>query len=226
MMKSPEEYFSEQDFSVQPNTDGTFTGAERSFIQKYLGVEDQQALQKLGLDVPGDVLEPTTAGEAPAPAPEEAEPPLEDLLKTEPELQLVSFVLDGREFTVPISVVQEVIRFLPPTKLPAAPRFIAGIVNLRGRVTPLVRLRDLLGISAEGDGRDQFIVVCKRKGLQVGLMISEVSTMYRVSQETVEWGIESHLGVNVQFVSGLMKAGDKLVGILSVDRIVEKVLKS
>eukprot|EP00831_Metopus_contortus_P032737 TRINITY_DN26389_c0_g1_i1.p6 TRINITY_DN26389_c0_g1~~TRINITY_DN26389_c0_g1_i1.p6 ORF type:complete len:116 (-),score=29.22 TRINITY_DN26389_c0_g1_i1:414-761(-) len=102
---------------------------------------------------------------------------------------------------------------------------MAGIVNLRGRVTPLVKLNSLIGAQGAEDGGG-FIVVCRRKGLQLGLMIDKVKTMYRVPQSDLEWGVEQHLGGSVEFVAGLMKAqGGALVGIISVDRIVEKVLK-
>jgi len=71
-----------------------------------------------------------------------------------------------------------------------------------------------------------FIVVCRRKGLQLGLMIDKVKTMYRVPQSKLEWSVEQHLGSGVEFVAGLMKAEDGLlIGIISIDRIVEKVLK-
>jgi purine-binding chemotaxis protein CheW len=138
----------------------------------------------------------------------------------------VGFTAAGQEFTVPIAAVQEVIRFVEPTRLPAAPFFLAGIVNLRGRVTPLIRLHALLGVPAR-DEEHGFIVVCRRKGLQLGLLIETVKTMYRVGQKDVDWGVEAHLGANVDYVAGLMKkeATGKLVGIISVDRIVDKVLK-
>ncbi|MDY7002192.1 MAG: chemotaxis protein CheW [Thermodesulfobacteriota bacterium] len=166
-------------------------------------------------------------GEAPPDSPEEAqEPDVFSQLKAETHVQLVGFYVDGQEFTVPMQFVQEVVRFLKPTKLPAAPSFISGIVNLRGRITPLVRLRELLEPGSEA-GEDGFIVVCRSKGLQIGLMIQSLKTMYRIPQEDIEWGVEAQLGANVDYVAGLMKSREhgKLVGIISVDRIVEKVLK-
>ena len=171
---------------------------------------------------------PVAAGEtAPAPAPAETgavpsapeaeeEDNSEGRLKQEEDLQLVSFFLGKQELTVPISVVQEVIRYVSPTRLPAAPDFLEGIVNLRGKVTPLIRLRSLLGMGAEQGEQDGFIVVCRRKGLQLGLVTQTVASMYRVSGRDVEWGVESHLGVNVEYIIGLLKSEGKLIGILSL----------
>ncbi len=69
-------------------------------------------------------------------------------------------------------------------------------------------------------------MVVRRKGLQLGLMIDTVKTMYRVDQKGIEWGVETSLGANVEFVAGLMKSEHgKLVGVISIDRIVDKVLR-
>lgn len=121
-------------------------------------------------------------------------------------------------------VIQEVVRKVPVTLLPAAPRFMQGIINLRGRVTPVLDLRHLLH---DGMGvQDKFVVICRHKGLQIGLAISAVRTMYRAYNKDLVWGVESEVGVSSDFLLGLYKNGEKLVNILSVDRLVEQILKS
>jgi purine-binding chemotaxis protein CheW len=144
-------------------------------------------------------------------------------LRREEEIQLVSFFLNQQEYALPIATIQEVIKYMEPTKLPAAPDFMAGIINLRGRVTPLISLTSLLRLAKDKEAG--FIVVCRHQGLQIGLLVHAVATMYRVGQEKIEWNIETHLGVNAEFLSGLIKSGEKLVGIVAVDQVVKKVLK-
>lgn len=154
------------------------------------------------------------------------EEPLDAILRREPELQMVGFYIGKQEFTVPTMAVQEVIRYEVPAKMPAAPRFVAGVINLRGKMTPLVHLRDMLEIRQARETEDRFIIVCRRKGLQIGLIIERVHTMYRVPQADIEWGIEGLLGIsNADFISGLLKLHESLVGIVSVDRIVDHVLE-
>lgn len=235
MMKTPEEYFQEQDFGTGPvDKQSDFTPAERAFMQKYLGMNEGAVLDKLGIDSPA--AQQASSGQEPVAAPAaqavqqqapqiEREPDLDEQLRSEPELQLVSFYLADQEFTVPIMAVQEVIKYIQPTRLPAAPHFVAGVVNLRGRVTPLVRTKDLLGTSGGDQEGGGFIVVCRRHGLQLGLMIDAVHTMYRTAQESIDWSIEARLGSNVEYISGLMKSGEHLIGIISVDRIVDSVLQ-
>lgn len=228
-MKTPEQYFVEKDFLPSGKEGEELSYAEKAFLQKYMGWSDEG--EKGELPSPAKISAApgfearSDEGLADVPEGGADEPDIISQLKEEYDIQLVGFYVGEQEFTVPIQVVQEVIKYVPPTQLPAAPFFMAGIVNLRGRVTPLVRLSDLLGASEQSD-ESGFIVVCRCKGLQLGLLIDKVKTMYRVPQEQLEWSIESHLGAGVDFVGGLMKAeGGKLVGIISVDKIVDRVLK-
>lgn len=228
MNKSPEEYFQEQNFSTETPPDakpGEFTAAERAFMEKYMGVDAASTLRSIGLASPA---QSAGAGKDPAgrsAALEMAEEALDSVLKRAPELLMVGFYLGGQEFVVPTLAVQEVIRSAPPAKLPTAPSYVAGVINLRGKVTPLILLRDLLGTSSGGEDRNRFVIVCRRGGLQFGLMIDKVHTMYRVSQGDIEWGVEAHLGGNIDCISGLLKLRDEIVGIVSVDRIMEMVIK-
>ncbi len=220
MNKSPEEYFKEQNFSGLSDTPGKFSPAEQAFMDKYLGVDEGDILGRLGI----------TGQSAPDAAPDQhaamtAERPLEALMRESQELQMVGFFLGEQEFTVPTMAVQEVIRFMPMAKLPAAPPFVAGVINLRGKVTPIIRLRDMLEVTSPRLGEDKFIIVCRRQGLQVGMMIERVHTMYRVPQADIDWSIEAHLGINVDFIAGLLKLRELLVGIVSVDRIIGSILK-
>jgi len=243
-MKTPEEYFLERDFRVDGGEE--HTPAEKAFLQKYMGIGEEPQGPRVEVPKPAAVESapgfgpppapaataapapaapaPVAGGEAaPAPAAIPDEPDILEELRSADSIQLVAFYVNGQEFTVPIMVVQEVIRFVAPTKLPTAPPFVTGVINLRGRITPLVRLSDLVGGGTCQEPR--FIVVCRRKGLQLGLIIQSVKTMYRVEQTQIDWSVESHLGVGVEFVAGLLKSGEeKLIGILSIDRIVDKIL--
>ncbi|NCC24561.1 MAG: purine-binding chemotaxis protein CheW [Deltaproteobacteria bacterium] len=253
-MKTPEEYFQEQVFSADHDPSG-LTETERSFLKKYLGVEPTskdtlgEALPResqvesvmapnqkpLAVHSAPSEPSPSPSTEAPksepapqsAPAPAPQSPAQEESmtarLKRDAELQLVSFFLNDQEYALPISSIQEVIKFVEPTKLPTAPPYMIGIINLRGRVTPLISLTSLLRLPETREGR--FIVVCRHQGLQIGLIIHAVATMYRVGQESVEWNIETHLGVNADFLSGLIKSQERLIGIVAIDQLVKAVLR-
>ena len=225
MNKSPEEYFQEQNFSVDMPPEaipGSFTAAELAFMEKYMGLDTAPTLQSIGIKTHAAQA---VAGSAPKQNGENQEEALDAILRRENELLMVGFFLGNQEFVVPTLAVQEVIKSAVPARLPAAPPFVSGIVNLRGKITPLIRLRDLLGVPAEREYEHRFTIICRRRGLQMGLLIDSVRTMYRVVQEDIDWGIEARLGSNIDFISGLLKLHDNLIGIVSVDRIVERVVQ-
>ena len=219
MNKSPEEYFREQNFSDTAK-DQSFSAAEQAFIEKYLGVEGAPSLEEMGYDARKAALEATPDQHQDM----ATEQPLAQILRDAKHLQMVAFYLGNQEFTLPTIVVQEVIRALPIAKLPSAPPLIAGAVSLRGKITPLIRLRDALEVSSPRKQEDKFIIVCRRQGFQVGLMIERVHTMYRIPQADIDWNIEATLGTGVEFVSGLVKLENMLVGIVDVDKIIQSIL--
>jgi purine-binding chemotaxis protein CheW len=228
---SLEQYF-EQSVLLPEQGGGTFSEAERAFLSRYMGDDFEAALARTGLSRPAAVV--TVTGE-PAPDPEPAAAresadvedaaALEAALAEARELKLVGFTVAGQELAVPIAQVQEVLRAMPLTRLPAAPAHIAGVTNLRGRVAPMVdlaRIMDLCGDCAE----QRFVIVCRCRGMLVGLLVEAISTMHQASGDDVEWGVEARVGVASDMVLGLLKVGERLVKILSVDSLFQKVLKS
>ena len=238
MSPSLENYF-EQQVLLPENAPGSFTDAERAFLSRYMGTDFEAALAREGLTRPADV---TTVAAAPSPEPvaaptvpepRDAAPPdapseeagVEAALREAREIKLVGFRVAGQELSVPIAQVQEVIRAVPVTKLPAAPRHILGILNLRGRVVPMVDLADILDYSGQR-GENRFIIVCRGRGMLVGLMVEALAAMHQALGQDIEWGVETRVGVTADLISGLLKVGENLVKILSVDSLFQKVLKS
>lgn len=231
-MKTPEEYFQESvRLPEETREQGGMTPAERAFVEKYLGMgEGIGGVRRYDPtekdSVPGFSAAPKTGGASGTPQALAAAAPVFDLdakLRTLPELQLVSFKVDTQEFAVPIITIQEVIRAIAPTKLPKAPIYVEGVINLRGRVTPLIALRSMLGMGGQA-ADDRFIIVCSHQGLQVGMIVTAVVTMYRAQRADIEWGIEGNLGISANFLAGIMKKNDRLINIISVDRLVSRLL--
>lgn len=222
-MKSPIEYFESQTFDAQASNTGSLSAAERLFMRKYLGVDGEDG------NTPADVLQsiPTVQGDPDVVVRDmEEDVSYEKKLRDEPQVQLVGFTMDEQLFTIPTMLVQEVIRTMAPSRLPMTSAYVAGIINLRGRVTPLIRLRDLLGCALPRTGEpDRFTIICRCRGLQLGVQIDSVRSMYRIERDDIQWNVEAELGINGDCVAGLFKLDEKLVPIISVERIVETMLQ-
>ncbi|MFP4129088.1 MAG: chemotaxis protein CheW, partial [Desulfonatronovibrio sp.] len=94
----------------------------------------------------------------------------------------------------------------------------------RHRVTPIVSLASLLSPDNARDTKSRFIVVCHHEGLQLGLLVERIATMYRMPQEDIEWNVESALAMNTSFVAALIKNREKIISILSIETIVNHLL--
>ncbi|MFW6324511.1 MAG: chemotaxis protein CheW [Desulfovibrionales bacterium] len=147
-----------------------------------------------------------------------------DQLKQEQILQFVSFHIHRQKFALPVGEVQEVIRYVEPTRIPTAPGFIAGMINLRGRVTPLIRLDKLFRQTGSDENSSSFIVICRGDDLQFGLLVHGLSTMYRVPRDEIEWNIEARLGTGSDCLTALFRDEDQIIGIIALDQLVRKVL--
>jgi len=210
--------------------------SEQAFMEKYLGLDWKDRLAGTRLERPAAVE--SVAGFAPGPAddpagapdgaaPEDEDEALERGLAQAKELQLVGFYVGEEMFGVPMQFVSEVIRMPQPTKLPAAPPFLSGIVNLRGRVTPLIDMRVLLGMDHEREEQaPRFVIVCRFRGLRLGMQVRAIAAMHRASGADADWNVESQLGTGAEYLAGLLRAGEKLVRIMSVSRLFHKVMKA
>jgi purine-binding chemotaxis protein CheW len=222
-MKTPESYFRDQvRLPDEAGRGGEMTPAEQAFLDKYVGLDQAEVLSRTRRVDPRPEDVPLRGLGPRAGLPEDQN--LDESLRGQAEIQFVSFKVGEREFALPIAAVQEVLKHIPPTKLPKAPQFVSGIINLRGRVTPLIRLGAILG--REPGPPERFIVVCRQRGLQVGLEIGSAASMHRAANTDIDWVMESKVGVAAEYVLGLMRSGQKLVSILSIDRLVRRVLRS
>ncbi len=134
--------------------------------------------------------------------------------------QVVTFHLDGAEFAVEILKVQEIIRKIDSTRVPNAPRFVEGVINLRGKIVPVICLRKRFGLADPGKGSAlSRIVVVEVGGAVAGLAVDSVSEVLRLPEDSVE-PPPKLVKVDRDYVSGVAKLQDRLLILLDVDRIL------
>ena len=234
MVKSPMEYFESQDFDAKASPDASMTQTEVAFIRKYMGMDPLHALAATPPVAESDSRSASPVAvpgigrlaQAVDQSPHEEEASIEGMLRTAESLQLVGFYVGSQLYALPTLAIQEVIRKQPISQLPMAPFFVSGVINLRGRITPLVRLRALLDMPVANADGERFTIICRCRGLQFGMQIDQLQTMYRVTQEDLNWNAEANVGANVEFITGLFEVDDKLIPIISIERLVDKVLNA
>jgi purine-binding chemotaxis protein CheW len=136
------------------------------------------------------------------------------------EEQVVVFTLGQEAYGVDIGRVQEIIRRPQITRVPGAPGFVEGVINLRGKVIPVVELRQRFGlppVETTGEGR---IVVVEVNGNTVGMGVDGVSEVLRVPLSAEEPPSPIVTGIDSAYLRGIAKIADRLVILLDLDRIL------
>jgi purine-binding chemotaxis protein CheW len=138
------------------------------------------------------------------------------------ERQLVVFQLGAELYGVEIARVHEIIRLQAITRVPRAPAFVEGVINLRGKVIPVVDLRRRFGLPTAEHTRASRIVVVEIGDQVVGIIVDGVSEVLRVSTATVEPPSPVVAGVDSEYLQGIAKLPERLVMLLDLDRVLAR----
>jgi purine-binding chemotaxis protein CheW len=133
------------------------------------------------------------------------------------ELQIVVCELADEHYGLDIARVYEIIRHQPITPVPRAPSFVKGVINLRGRIIPVVDLRGRFGMAAVDATKESRIVVAESGSTRVGLIVDSVSEVLLLPLDSVEATPEVAAGDDAEYLRGIAKLGDRLVLLLELD---------
>ncbi len=132
-------------------------------------------------------------------------------------LQLVSFQLGPEEYAIDILGVQEIIRVVEITVVPNAPHFVEGVVNLRGKVIPIISLRTRLGLSTEEHTKDTRIVVVEVGRLILGFIVDYVEEVLRLPAENIEPPSPASGGGSSDYNKGVGRVDGRLLILLDLE---------
>ncbi len=134
-------------------------------------------------------------------------------------LQLVSFRIGEEMFGVDILKVQEINRLTEITKVPQAPSFVEGVINLRGKVIPIIDIRKRFGMSLKECDKDTRIVVVDIETSVMGMIVDAVSEVLRIPATTVEPAPDIATSVSSEYIRGVAKLEDRLLILLELGKI-------
>ncbi|MZP29906.1 chemotaxis protein CheW [Heliobacterium undosum] len=136
------------------------------------------------------------------------------------EIQLVVFRLGTEEYGVPITQVQEINRLLTPTKIPQAPSFVEGIINLRGKIIPIIDLKKRFGLAQEEHTANTRIIVVNVERHTVGIIVDAVTEVLRMPQSAIEPPPPMISTISSDYLKGVGKVDERLLILLDLDKIL------
>jgi purine-binding chemotaxis protein CheW len=140
--------------------------------------------------------------------------------KVEELLQLVSFTIGGEEFGVDILKVQEINRMLEVTRVPNAPEYVDGVINLRGKVIPIIDLRRRFSMERKEHDKNTRIVVVELRGKIIGFVVDAVSEVLRIPRSVTEPPPRIVSGVDAAFITAVGKLEDRLLILIDLDKVI------
>lgn len=138
--------------------------------------------------------------------------------------QFLTFTLGSETFAVPVAQAREILDYVPLTRVPQLPAFVAGVLNLRGRVVPVIDLRERFGIAGEAQTRETCIIVLEVEidGVlsEIGALVDGVQEVVALDAGDIEPPPRFGLGLGGDLLAGLGKRGGRFVIILRPEHLL------
>lgn len=140
------------------------------------------------------------------------------------QLQLVTFEVSSEEFAVDILSVQEINRMMELTRVPQSTPDIEGVINLRGKIIPVIDLRKRFGLVVKEYSTDSRIIVIEVNDRILGFIVDRVHEVLRISSDIVEPPPAMICSLDCDFIAGVGKLDDRLLILLDLERLFGSTL--
>jgi purine-binding chemotaxis protein CheW len=138
-----------------------------------------------------------------------------------PLLHLIAFQLDREEYGVPVASVREVSRVGDITRVPQAPEHIRGVMNLRGRILPVLELRTRLGHAPLVPGPKARVVVAEVHGRVLGLLVDAVAQVLKIPSDRVVPPPDDARSAAADYLTGVAQLDGRLIILLDLERMLQ-----
>ena len=134
--------------------------------------------------------------------------------------KFLTFYLAGEEYGIEILSVYEIIGMMAITRVPGTQEYICGIINLRGKVVPIVDLRKKFGMEPKEYDSETCIVVVNVHGIDAGIVVDRVSEVITIPDEDIEPAPSFGKDVNFDYILGIGKSQSRIKILLDIDRVI------
>jgi purine-binding chemotaxis protein CheW len=140
--------------------------------------------------------------------------------------ELIAFRVGRQEFCINVMMVREIRGWTAATRLPRSPRYVRGVINLRGAVLPIVDLAIRLGLPASEPTARNVIIVVQIGQQQVGLLVDAVSDILTASNASIQPSPDVTSELVKTFVKGLLPVDGRMISLISLDNALPRELEA
>jgi purine-binding chemotaxis protein CheW len=139
------------------------------------------------------------------------------------DIQIVVFRVGGHEFAFNVFHVQRILRYEPPTRLPKAPAFLEGVLQVQGVVVPLIDLRKRFELSEAPVREETRTMIVECEGLTVGVVVDAVTEVMRIDASAVTPPPEVVRGLAAEYIQGIVTVGKRTIVLIQTARLLTSV---
>ena len=147
-------------------------------------------------------------------------------IKTLEGKKFLTFLMANEKYGLEILKVREIIGIMDVTPVPTTPAFVRGVINLRGKVIPVVDLRLKFGMDAKEDTQRTCIIVVhltrESQEMIMGIIVDEVSEVLDIDQDQIEPPPSFGADIRTDFILGMGKVNQRVVTMLDIDRVLSE----
>jgi len=136
--------------------------------------------------------------------------------------KFLTFFLAGEEYGIEILKVQEIIGMMAVTRVPRTPHFIRGVINLRGKVVPVIDLRLKFGMESKEQTAETCTIVVRTAGVEMGIIVDRVSEVRAIAGEDIEDAPVFGANVDTDYIFGIGKSEGRVKLLLDIDKVLAR----
>ncbi len=142
------------------------------------------------------------------------------------EGKYLTFALAHEEYGLEILKVREIIGYMDVTLVPKTPKYVLGVINLRGQVIPVIDLRTKFGMETAQRTEETCIIVVEitrnDRAVSMGIVVDHVSEVLDITEEMIEPTPQFDTDLDTSFILGMGKIGDKVKILLDIDKVLSR----
>lgn len=138
------------------------------------------------------------------------------------KIQVVVFHLAGAEYAVEIKHVEEINRLVNITRVPHAPSYIEGVINLRGSIIPIINLHKKFSLAGQEFNRHTRIIVLKMNDIKAAIIVDKVSEVAYLDVDNIVADTQFFSPINAEVIEGMVRVQDRLIIVLDLIKLLDK----
>ncbi|MBO2534595.1 MULTISPECIES: chemotaxis protein CheW [Rummeliibacillus] len=135
-------------------------------------------------------------------------------------VKVIIFQLGDKEYAIPVSQVQGIEKTMHITRVPKTPKYVKGVINLRGVVTPIIDLRDRFNVKSSVEDENTRIIIITVDEMEVGFIVDAANDVMDIPKASIEPQPEVVGSYEEEFISGVAKVEKRLLILLNLEKVL------